>query len=367
MPGLLVRYFFLAVLEDSGYMARAAFVMDRFMRIVGLHGKSFIPMVLGFGCAVPAIYATRTLAGRRDRILTALLVPLMSCSARLPVYVVFGMAFFGSQASTVIWLLYALGIFVALAAGLVFTHTLLKPDTTSAFVLELPPYRRPTVKGTLVHMWENTSEFVRKAGTLIFALSIVMWLLLRLPLGVTDQQESYFGRVSTAIAPVFAPLGFGEWQTAGALVTGLVAKEIVVSTMSQLYVGEETQVVTEGTITPTTFMNDLATIASGFVTAAIDAGRILLSLIPGVNLIPQDADGRQDTALSAALQQHFTPLTAFAFLIFVLLYVPCIATIGAIKHEFGASWATFSAVYQTAVAWGAAFLVFQIGRLLGLQ
>ena len=216
-------------------------------------------------------------------------------------------------------------------------------------------------------MRENTSEFVRKAGTLIFALSIVMWLLLRLPLGVTDQQESYFGRVSTAIAPVFAPLGFGEWQTAGALVTGLVAKEIVVSTMSQLYVGEETQVVTEGTITPTTFMNDLATIASGFVTAAIDAGRILLSLIPGVNLIPQDADGRQDTALSAALQQHFTPLTAFAFLIFVLLYVPCIATIGAIKHEFGASWATFSAVYQTAVAWGAAFLVFQIGRLLGLQ
>lgn len=367
VPGLLVLYFFLALLEDSGYMARAAFVMDRFMRIVGLHGKSFIPMVLGFGCAVPAIYATRTLAGRRDRILTALLVPLMSCSARLPVYVVFGMAFFGSQASTVIWLLYALGIFVALAAGLVFTHTLLKPDTTSAFVLELPPYRRPTVKGTLVHMWENTSEFVRKAGTLIFALSIVMWLLLRLPLGVTDQQESYFGRVSTAIAPVFAPLGFGEWQTAGALVTGLVAKEIVVSTMSQLYVGEETQVVTERTITPTTFMNDLATIASGFVTAAIDAGRILLSLIPGVNLIPQDADGRQDTALSAALQQHFTPLTAFAFLIFVLLYVPCIATIGAIKHEFGASWATFSAVYQTAVAWGAAFLVFQIGRLLGLQ
>ena len=376
VPGLLVLYFFLALLEDSGYMARAAFVMDRFMRIVGLHGKSFIPMVLGFGCAVPAIYATRTLAGRRDRILTALLVPLMSCSARLPVYVVFGMAFFGGQASTVIWLLYALGIFVALAAGLVFTRTLLKPDTTSAFVLELPPYRRPTAKGTLVHMWDNTAEFVRKAGTLIFALSIVMWLLLRLPLGVTDQQESYFGRISTAIAPLLAPLGFGEWQTAGALVTGLAAKEIVVSTMSQLYVGEEAGVAAIGageteaeraTITPVSFVNDLAAIGSGFVAATVDAGSILLSLIPGVNLMPQDAAGGQDTALSAALQRHFTPLTAFAFLVFVLLYVPCVATIGAIKHEFGASWATFSAIYQTAVAWGAAFLVFQGGRLLGLQ
>lgn len=368
VPGLLVLYFFLALLEDSGYMARAAFIMDRFMRIVGLHGKSFIPMVLGFGCAVPAIYATRTLAGRRDRILTALLVPLMSCSARLPVYVVFGMAFFGSQASTVIWLLYALGIFVALAAGLIFTRTLLKPDTTSAFVLELPPYRRPTVKGTLVHMWENTAEFVRKAGTLIFALSIVMWLLLRLPLGVADQQDSYFGRMSTAIAPAFAPLGFGEWQTAGSLLTGLLAKEIVVSTMSQLYVGEETaEATTEATITPASFMNDLGAIVGGFVSAAADAGRILLSLIPGVNLMPQDAAAGQDTALSTALQRHFTPLTAFAFLVFVLLYVPCIATIGAIKHEFGASWATFSAVYQTVVAWGAAFLVFQVGRLLGLQ
>lgn len=377
VPGLLVLYFFLALLEDSGYMARAAFVMDRFMRIVGLHGKSFIPMVLGFGCAVPAIYATRTIASRRDRVLTALLVPLMSCSARLPVYVVFGMAFFGSQASTVIWLLYALGIVVALGAGLVFTRTLLKPDTTSAFVLELPPYRRPTAKGTLVHMWENTAEFVRKAGTLIFALSIVMWLLLRLPLGVTDQQESYFGRMSSAIAPAFAPLGFGEWQTAGSLVTGLVAKEIVVSTMSQLFVGEGsaagtaetgTEEATEAVeFTPASFLNDLAGIASGFIAATIDSVRILLSLIPGVSLLPADAAGGQDTALSAALQQHFTPLSAFAFLVFVLLYVPCIATIGAIKHEFGASWAVFSALYQTAVAWGGAFLVFQVGRLLGLQ
>jgi ferrous iron transport protein B len=363
VPGLLVLYFFLAVLEDSGYMARAAFVMDRFMRVVGLHGKAFIPMILGFGCAVPAIYATRTIASRRDRILTALLVPLMSCSARLPVYIVFGMAFFAAHAGSVIWLLYALGIVVALLAGMVFTRTLLKPDISSAFVLELPPYRRPALKGTLIHMWEHTSEFVRKAGTLIFALSIVMWALLRLPLGVTDQQDSYFGRVSTAIAPVFAPLGFGDWQTAGALVSGFVAKEVVVSTLSQIYVGEAESTAAEA---PASFGEDLITIFGGFVTAIVDAGRILLSLIPGVNNMPVD-EAPQETALSAALQEHFTPLSALAFLIFVLLYVPCIATIGAIKHEFGMPWAVLSAVYQTGVAWLIAFLVFQGGRLIGLQ
>ena len=181
VPGLLILYFFLALLEDSGYMSRAAFVMDRFMRVVGLHGKSFIPMILGFGCAVPAVYATRTIASRRDRVLTALLVPLMSCSARLPVYVVFGLAFFGARAGTVIWAMYALGIVVAMVAGMVFTRTILKPDVSSAFVLELPPYRQPALKSVLIHMWENTREFVRKAGTTILSASIVMWILLNLP------------------------------------------------------------------------------------------------------------------------------------------------------------------------------------------
>ncbi|HAX71183.1 MAG TPA: ferrous iron transport protein B, partial [Anaerolineae bacterium] len=178
VPGLLILYFFLALLEDSGYMSRAAFVMDRFMRVVGLHGKSFIPMILGFGCAVPAVYATRTIASRRDRVLTALLVPLMSCSARLPVYVVFGLAFFGSSAGTVIWAMYALGILVAMLAGMVFTRTILKPDVSSAFVLELPPYRNPAFKSVLIHMWENTREFVHKAGTVILYASLVMWVLL---------------------------------------------------------------------------------------------------------------------------------------------------------------------------------------------
>ena len=361
VPGLLILYFFLALLEDSGYMSRAAFVMDRFMRVVGLHGKSFIPMILGFGCAVPAIYATRTIASRRDRVLTALLVPLMSCSARLPVYVVFGLAFFGARAGTVIWAMYALGILVAMLAGMVFTRTILKPDATSAFVLELPPYRQPALKSVLIHMWENTREFVRKAGTLILFASVVMWLLLNLPWGVRDQRNSYFGKFSGAIAPAFAPLGFGNWETGGALVSGFMAKEIVVSTMSVIYIGGEEAEVVEST----TVGEDLIGIGEGFVEATFSSGKILLSIIPGVNLVDEETE-REDTALSIALRDHFTPLSAVSLLVFVLLYVPCVATLGAIKHEFGRSWAVTSAVYQTAVAWFAAFLIYQGGRLLGL-
>lgn len=361
VPGLLILYFFLALLEDSGYMSRAAFVMDRFMRVVGLHGKSFIPMILGFGCAVPAIYATRTIASWRDRVLTALLVPLMSCSARLPVYVVFGLAFFGARAGTVIWAMYALGIVVAMLAGMVFTRTILKPDSSSAFVLELPPYRQPALRSVLIHMWENTREFVRKAGTVILAASLVLWILLNFPSGVEDKRDSYFGRVSGAIAPVFTPLGFGDWQTSGALVTGFMAKEIVVSTLSQIYINAD---VGEEVPEPTTFGEDLVGIGLGFVDATVNSGKILLSIIPGVNMVDEEAE-TQDTTLSRALRNHFTPLSATALLVFVLLYVPCVATLGVIKHEFGASWAVTSAVYQTAVAWLAAFLLYQAGRLLG--
>jgi len=360
VPGLLILYFFLALLEDSGYMSRAAFVMDRFMRIVGLHGKSFIPMILGFGCAVPAVYATRTIASRRDRVLTALLVPLMSCSARLPVYVVFGLAFFGARAGTVIWAMYALGILVAMLAGMVFTRTILKPDVSSAFVLELPPYRQPALKSVLIHMWENTREFVRKAGTTILGASIVMWLLLNLPWGVTEQRNSYFGKVSGAISPIFAPLGYGNWETGGALVTGFLAKEIVVSTMSQIYLGGEEAEPVE----PTSFGEDILSIGTGFMDATVNSGRILLSIIPGVNLVDKEAES-EDTALSLALREQFTSLSALSMLVFVLLYVPCVATLGAIKHEFGTSWAVTSAVYQTVVAWIAAFLVYQVGTLLG--
>ena len=360
VPGLLILYFFLALLEDSGYMSRAAFVMDRFMRVVGLHGKSFIPMILGFGCAVPAIYATRTIASRRDRVLTSLLVPLMSCSARLPVYVVFGLAFFGSRAGTVIWAMYALGILVAMLAGMVFTRTILKPDASSAFVLELPPYRQPSMKSVLIHMWENTREFVRKAGTMILLASVLMWFLLNLPWGVADQRDSYFGKVSGAISPVFAPLGFGNWETGGALVTGFMAKEIVVSTMSQIYLND----LEAEESAPTTFVEDLPGIVRGFGEAFISSGRIFLSIIPGVDLVMDETEV-EDTVLSIALRERFTPLSAVSMLVFVLLYVPCVATLGAIKQEFGASWAVTSAVYQTVVAWVAAFLSYRAGLLLG--
>ena len=360
VPGLLILYFFLALLEDSGYMSRAAFVMDRFMRIVGLHGKSFIPMILGFGCAVPAIYATRTIASRRDRVLTALLVPLMSCSARLPVYVVFGLAFFGTRAGTVIWAMYALGIVVAMIAGMVFTQTILKPDVSSAFVLELPPYRQPALKSVLIHMWENTREFVRKAGTTILSASIVMWILLNLPWGVVNQRDSYFGKFSAAIAPVFIPLGFGNWETGGALVSGFMAKEIVVSTMSQIYLGDGQTTAVE----PVMFREEITSIGTGFVDAGISSGKILLSILPGVDLTDKSSQG-EDTALSLALRDNFSTLGALSLLVFVLLYVPCVATLGAIKHEFGTSWAVTSAIYQTVVAWIFAFLVYQGGLLLG--
>ena len=362
VPGLLILYFFLALLEDSGYMSRAAFVMDRFMRVVGLHGKSFIPMILGFGCAVPAIYATRTIASWRDRVLTSLLVPLMSCSARLPVYVVFGLAFFGARAGSVIWAMYALGILIAMLAGMVFTRTILKPDASSAFVLELPPYRQPSLKSVLIHMWENTREFVRKAGTMILLASVVMWLLLNLPWGVSDQRDSYFGKVSGALSPLFAPLGFGNWETGGALVTGFMAKEIVVSTMSQIYLSD----MPVEDAAPTTLGEDLLGIGRGFVDAVIGSGRILVSIIPGVSFANEEVEN-EDTALSIALREHFTPLSAVSLLVFVLLYVPCVATLGAIKQQFGSSWAVTSAVYQTAVAWLVAWVVYRFGLLLGFS
>lgn len=366
VPGLLVLYFSLAVLEDSGYLARAAFVMDRLMQVVGLHGKSVIPLVLGFGCAVPAIYATRTIASRRDRLLTGLLVPLMSCSARLPVYVVFGLAFFGRYASTVIWLLYLLGIAVAIAAGLFFSRTLLKPESESAFVLELPPYRLPSLRSLWIHMWSNTREFVRNAGTVILAMSVLLWLLLHLPWGVTNPQDSAFGQVSEAIAPIFAPLGFGSWQASGALVTGIVAKEVVISTLSQVYASSGTPPA-DSTATappPPSLASNLRLITVGFLEATRDAGRRLVALLPGVAL--PAADPTDNPRLGLALQQAFSPLSAFSFLVFVLLYVPCISTIAAIRQEFGARWAGISAGYQTLAAWLAAFLVYQIGLLLGL-
>lgn len=363
VPGLLVLYFFLALLEDSGYLARAAFVMDRLMRVIGLHGKSVIPLVLGFGCAVPAVYATRTIAGRRDRLLTALLIPLMSCSARLPVYVVFGLAFFGRRADVVIWLLYLLGVLTAVAAGFVFSRTLLKPDGEAAFVLELPPYRLPSWRSLGLHMWHNTREFIRNAGTVILGMSLLLWLLLHVPWGVENPRDSAFGRVSQVVAPLFAPLGFGNWQATGALVTGVAAKEVVVSTLSQIYTGEALDGDADAS-GAATLGGDLALIGRGLWEALGSAGRRLAALLPGI-AAPEEATTAAP-ALSLALRAAFTPASALAYLVFVLLYVPCVSTIAAIRQEFGARWAATSAVYQTAVAWTVALAVYQIGSRLGI-
>jgi ferrous iron transport protein B len=258
--------------------------------------------------------------------------------------------------------MYALGIGAALLVGLVFTRTVLKPDSGSAFVLELPPYRRPALRGLLIHMWEHTREFVRRAGTVILGVSVGLWLLLNLPWGVQAQRDSYFGQVSAVFSPIFAPLGFGHWETSGALITGFAAKEIVVSTLSQIYVGGA-EAAAPGAAP--SLGEDLAEIGGGFVKATVSAGKILAGIVPGVSLA-DEADEPEDTALGLALRQNYTPLSALALLVFVLLYVPCVATLSAIRHEFGWRWAAASAVYQTAVAWAAAFVVYQGGRLLGL-
>jgi ferrous iron transport protein B len=359
LPVLLILYFCLAVLEDSGYMARAAFVMDRLMHLLGLHGKSFIPLIVGFGCNVPGILATRTLENRRDRILTGLLVPLMSCAARLPVYVIFAAAFFPRHTGAVIFLLYLLGIGLAVLSGLLFRRTLFANTGDSLFVLELPPYRMPTLRGLTTHMWRHSEEFVRKATTLILAASVIVWLLLNLPLGVQDTAQSLFGQVSSAFAPIFTPLGFGNWQATGSLATGLVAKEVVVSSMSVIYLGgtEAPQPV------PVDLAADLRAIVVGFGEAVVDSVRVALSIIPGVDLTggqPVQAD----TRLGQELQAHFTAVSAAAFLVFVLLYAPCVATLGALKSEFGWQWMVFSFVYLLVLAWVAAFLTYQVGTWL---
>jgi len=362
VPVLLFLYFFLALLEDSGYMARAAFVMDRLMHALGLHGKSFMPMLIGFGCTVPAVYATRTLANEDDRKLTGFLAPMMSCGARLPVYAIFAAAFFPDNAGRFIFGLYLLGIVLAIVTGMVLKRTLFAGKPPSPFVMELPPYRLPTLKGILIHMWERSSVFVRKAATIIMAVSVILWFLMNIPWGVENPRDSLFGKGSAAIAPVLAPAGFGDWQAAGSLVTGFVAKEVVVGTMSQIYVGEAEE---EEAEEPTTFFQDLGEIVVGFWNATVDTVKMTISLIPGVDLMGEGEEEEEDTALVQALQESFTPLQAVAFNVFVLLYIPCMVAVAAQRHEYGNKWTLFNAVYLTALGWVAATLIYQIGRLMG--
>ena len=329
LPQILILYFFISLMEDSGYMARAAFIMDKLMHKMGLHGKSFIPLIMGFGCNVPAVMATRTIESRRSRIITMMILPFMSCSARLPIYIMIAGTFFSLQyRSWVLLSLYAIGILTSVVVSKLFSSLVIKGEDTP-FVMELPPYRWPTPKAIWRHTWEKGKEYLKKMGGIILVASIIVWALGYFPhnesLSQQEQQEqSYIGRMGKTIEPIFIPQGF-NWKLDVSLLAGVGAKEIVASTIGVLYSGDDS------------FGDDDAF----------------------------SDDSERYTHLSQLmLRDGITPLSAYAYLIFILLYFPCIATIVAIKNETGSwRWAAFAAGYTTAVAWIVSALIFQIGCL----
>ncbi|MAT98420.1 MAG: ferrous iron transport protein B [Anaerolineaceae bacterium] len=388
VPVLLFLYFALAVLEDSGYMARAAFVMDRVMRWMGLHGKSFLPLIVGFGCTVPAVYATRTLENEKDRKLTGFLATFMSCGARLPVYVVFGAAFFGTASGNLIFAMYLVGIGVALATGFALKHTVYKGQPPAPFVMELPPYRAPRPRDVWRQMWERVQGFLIKASTVILAVSTVLWLLMAIPgranvgsFNDVAAEDSLFAVVSGGIAPIFRPAGFGSWEASGSLLTGFMAKEVVVGTMNQIYIGEE---VANDAAEATTFGEEVGSALLGFGEAAVLTVQEVLNIAPRtINLLPGIEIGEfnffgteetveDNTRLEAALIGSFTrsagsaelgALAAVAFNVFVLLYVPCMVAVAAMRQEFGSRWTWAQIGYTLGLAWVAAVVVFQVGKL----
>ena len=311
-PNIFILFLAIAVLEDSGYMARGAFVMDRFMHAIGLHGKSFIPMMLGFGCNIPGIMATRTMENEKDRLLTILVNPLMSCSARLPVYILFAGALFAHHQGTIIFSIYMLGVVLAIVLARVF-KTLFFKGEPAPLVMELPPYRLPTWKGVFLLAWQRSAIFVKKAGTIIFAAVVLVWFLAHIPTGVEyASQQTLIGKLGTILAPIMKPAGFGFWQAAVALFFGVLAKEVVVGTLGTLYHTEEEK-------------------------------------------------------LGAVIAQHFTPLTGYAFMVMTLIYIPCIASIGIIKRETNSwKWTGFAVGYSLVLGWMLAVVIYQGGKLLGL-
>jgi ferrous iron transport protein B len=382
VPVLLSLYFAIAILEDSGYMARAAFVMDRLMSRLGLHGKSFLPLLVGFGCTVPAIYATRTLENARDRKVTGFVATFMSCGARLPVYVLFGAAFFGAQGGTLTFAMYLLGIGFAVLTSLILTRLVYRNKPIPPFVMELPPYRLPNMKTVSRSVMERTASFVRKAGTVIFVASFAVWLLLAIPTSTgngsfADVQpvDSLYGSVSQTIAPVFAPAGYGTWEAAGSLVTGFLAKEVIVSTMTQVYAVETP--VADATA-PVSLGESLVGLGQSFARAMVLTVQEFINIAPNtLNLLPLvaipeanflvDSGQVEDlTALERSLRGAFTPAAALAFVVFILLYVPCMSAVAAMKHEFGTRWMATQVVYTLLIAWMASVVVFQVGSRLSM-
>ena len=315
LPIIILMFLFLSILEDCGYLARAAFTLDKLMhKIVGLHGKAFIPMILGFGCGVPAIMATRTMENEGDRMLAMMLVPFMSCTARLPIYAIFIAAFFPDNQGTMLLAIYLLGIVVALIVAAILKRTMFKGLSTP-FVMELPTYKVPSLKGILLHTWEKVKGFLRKAGTIILACSIVLWALSIFPLGVEyGSADSLLGMIGNVIAPIFAPLGFGTWQAAVAIIAGLAAKEVVVATFGTL-----------------------------------------------AGMAEDDEAG-----ITSLVHDTFTPLSAVSFMAFTLLYTPCFAAIGAIKQETNSyRWALTMCCITLVTGYIVAFLIYNIGLLAG--
>jgi ferrous iron transport protein B len=306
LPIILSLFLGISFLEDSGYMARAAFIMDKVMRKMGLSGKAFIPLIIGFGCSVPAVMSSRTLESENDRKLTALLVPLMSCNARLPVYALFASVFFRGKETNVVFSLYLLGIGMAFLMGLLFKNSLFKKNE-EPFIIELPEYKLPEFKNLVMHTWDKGKGFLRKAGTIIFSVSVIVWLLSNFSFnGMSSIENSFLASIGNFISPIFKPLGFYSWQTSVALISGIMAKEVIIGTMGVIF---------------------------------------------GSNL-------------SAILPKYFTPLSSISFLVFVLLYTPCISVIATMKKEYGGRMASFSVIYQLILAWVVSFLVYNIGALL---
>ena len=373
VPILMALYLALAFLEDTGYMARAAFVMDRVMRGVGLQGKAFLPMLVGFGCTVPAVYATRTLEDERDRLLTSLLVPFMSCGARLPVYVLISAVFFPNYAGLVVFGMYLLGILVALTIGLVLKRTLLPVTSHAPTIMEMPPYRLPTPRTIWFHTWTRVTAFIGGAGSIIFGTMIVVWFLMSIPVGGsggfadTEVDDSAFATVSGVVAPAFEPAGFGTWEAAGSLLTGFVAKEVVVGTMAQVYGADDPE--TSG---PDPSIGDSAReIGTGFVGAVVGALKATPGII-GIDLTDAE-EAEEPSSLMASIRTSFEESSgghgsaaALAFLVFVLLYTPCMAAVAAIRQETGTRWMWLSIFGQTALAWVFAVVVFQGARVIGL-
>ncbi|MGB0128850.1 MAG: Fe(2+) transporter permease subunit FeoB [Rhodocyclaceae bacterium] len=375
IPVIGFLYLFLSVLEDSGYMARAAFVMDRFMRWVGLPGKSFVPLIVGFGCNVPAIMATRTLEHRRDRLMTIAMAPFMSCGARLPVYVLFAAAFFPSGAQNVVFGLYLIGIAVAVLTGLILKHSLLKGEATP-FIMELPPYHLPTVKGVLIHTWDRLKSFMFRAGRVIVPMVLVLNFFNAVgtdgSFGNEDSDKSVLAEIGRSIAPAFSPLGLNEenWPAAVGIFTGVLAKEAVVGTLNASYTalaasdaaaaGEETA--------PEKVFHLAAALTEALATIPANLAEALGKWADPLGVSVGDVSDQAavaekqevSTGTFGAMAARFDGAAgAFAYLLFILLYFPCTAAIAAVYQESGARWTAFVALWTTGVAYGLATLYYQ--------